>query len=55
LSTKEYMEAMMGKIDDVPKSQFKELHEIESEKMWMAKAYNKMVREKTFQIGDLVC
>jgi hypothetical protein len=31
---------MMDKIDDVPKSQFKALEEIEKEKIKIAKAYN---------------
>jgi hypothetical protein len=47
LSAKEYHELMMDKIDDVPQSRFKALQEI-------AKAYNKHVVEKSFQVGDLV-
>jgi hypothetical protein len=44
----------MDKIDDVHKSQFKALEEIENEKIMIAKAYNKRVVEKSFQVGDLV-
>jgi hypothetical protein len=45
---------MMGKIDDVHESRFKALEEIEKEKIKIAKAYNKCVMEKSFQLGDLV-
>jgi hypothetical protein len=54
LSAKEYHELMMDKIDDVPKSRFKALEEIEREMLKIAKAYNKRVMEKLFQVGDLV-
>jgi hypothetical protein len=54
LSAKEYHELMMDKIDDVPESRFKALEEIENEKIKIAKAYNKRVVEKSFQVGDLV-
>jgi hypothetical protein len=54
LSSKEYHELMMDKIDDVLKSRFKALEEIEKEKIKIAKAYNKRVMENSFQVGDLV-
>jgi hypothetical protein len=54
LSAKEYHELMMDKIDDVPESRFKALEKIEREKVEIAKAYNKRVVEKSFQVGDLV-
>jgi hypothetical protein len=54
LSAKEYNELMMDKIDDAPESGFKALEEIEKEKVKIAKAYNKRVMEKLFQLGDLV-
>jgi hypothetical protein len=54
LLAKEYHELMMDKIDDVHKSRFKVLEEIEKEKIKIAKAYNKRVMEKLFQVGDLV-
>jgi hypothetical protein len=54
LSAKEYHGLMMDKIDDIPKSRFKALEEIEKEKIKIAKAYNKHVMEKSFQVGDLV-
>jgi hypothetical protein len=52
LSTKEYHELMMDKIDDIPKSRFKAPEEIE--KVKIANAYDKCVVEKSFQVGDLV-
>jgi hypothetical protein len=54
LSTREYHELMMDKIDDAPESRFKVLEEIEKEKVKIASAYNKRVVEKSFQAGDLV-
>jgi hypothetical protein len=43
LSVKEYSEAMMSKLDEVPEIRFKALREIEKEKMQLARAYNKRV------------
>jgi hypothetical protein len=54
LSAEEYHELMTDKIDDVPESQFKASEEIETEKVKIAKAYNKRVMEKLFQVGDSV-
>jgi hypothetical protein len=54
LSAKECHELMMDKIDDVPKIRFKALEEIEKEKIKIAKAYNKRVMKKSFQVRDLV-
>jgi hypothetical protein len=54
LSAKEYNELMMDKIDDTLESRFKALEEIEREKVKIARAYNKCVTEKSFQVGDLV-
>jgi hypothetical protein len=54
LSAKEYHELMMDMIYDVPESWFKALEEIEKEKIKIAKAYNKRVVEKSFQVRDLV-
>jgi hypothetical protein len=53
LSAKEYIELMMDKIDEAPENRLKAL-EIEKEKIKIAKAYNKHVVEKSFQVGDLV-
>jgi hypothetical protein len=54
LSAKEYTELMMDKVDEVPEIRLKALEEIENEKIKIAKAYNKRVVEKSFQVGDLV-
>jgi hypothetical protein len=54
LSAKLYHELMMDKIDDVHRSRFKGLEEIEKEKIKIAMAYNKHVMEKSFQVGNLV-
>jgi hypothetical protein len=54
LSAKEYHKLMMDKIDDVHESRFKALEEIEKEKIKIAKAYNKCVTEKSFQLVNLV-
>jgi hypothetical protein len=54
LSAKEYTELMMDKVDEAPESRLKALEEIEKEKVKIAKAYNKRVVEKSFQVGDLV-
>jgi hypothetical protein len=54
LSAKEYTEFMMDKEDEAPESRLKALEEIEKEKVKIAKAYNKCVVKKLFQVGDLV-
>jgi hypothetical protein len=54
LSAKGYTELMMDKVDEAPESWLKALEEIEKEKVKIAKAYNKCVVEKLFQVGDLV-
>jgi hypothetical protein len=45
---------MLDRIDEVTKSQFEALREIEKEKLKVAKAYNRRVKAKSFQIGDKV-
>jgi hypothetical protein len=50
----EYKDIMMYDIDDVSKSWFKALREIEREKLKVARAYNRKVGEKSFQVDDLV-
>jgi hypothetical protein len=54
LSAKEYGELMMDRIDDVLESRFKAVRKIEEEKIRSTKVYNKRVKEKSFQIGNLV-
>jgi restriction endonuclease S subunit len=45
---------MMDKVDEALESRLKALEELEKEKVKIAKAYNKRVVEKSFQVGDLV-
>jgi transposase InsO family protein len=54
LSAVYYAELMLDKIDEVLESRFRALREIEKEKLMVAKAYNKNIKEKSFQIGELV-
>jgi hypothetical protein len=54
VSTREYTELMMDKVDEASKSRLKALEEIEKENVKIAKAYNKRVVEKPFQVGYLV-
>jgi hypothetical protein len=54
LSANEYGEMMMDRIDDVEDKRFVALGEIEKEKLRVAKSYNMRVREKSFQINNLV-
>ena len=48
LSAIDYSNLMMDKIEEVPEERLKALCEIEKEKLRVAKAYNKRVREKSF-------
>jgi hypothetical protein len=54
LLAKEYTELMMDKVDKALESRLKALEEIEKEKVKIAKAYNKRVMKKSFQVGDLL-
>ena len=54
LSAVEYNDLMMDRVDEVPEERLRALREIEKEKLRVAKAYNKNVKEKSFRIGDLV-
>jgi hypothetical protein len=54
LSAKEYGELMIDKIDEMSESRFKAMSRIEEEKIRSAKVCNKRVKEKSFQIDDLV-
>jgi hypothetical protein len=54
LSTVDYHNLMLDRFDEVSDERVKALGEIERDKLGVAKAYNKRVKEKLFQIGDLV-
>ena len=45
---------MMDNIDEVTDQRLKALKEIEKDKARVARAYNKKVKNKSFQIGDFV-
>ena len=46
--------AMMDNIDEVTDKRLKALKEIEKDKLRVARAYNKKVRGKSFQVSELV-
>jgi hypothetical protein len=54
LSAVDYHNLMLDRLDEVSDERVKALGEIERDKLRVAKAYNKRVKEKLFQIGDLV-
>jgi hypothetical protein len=45
---------MLDRLDEVLNEREKGLGEIERDKLMVARAYNKRVKEKLFQVGDLV-
>ena len=54
LSAVDYYNSMMDNIDEVTDKRMKTLKEIEKVKLRVARAYNKKVKDKSFQVGDLV-
>jgi hypothetical protein len=54
LSTVDYYNLMLDRLDEVLDERVKALVEIERDKWRVARAYNKKVKEKLFQVGDLV-
>jgi hypothetical protein len=55
LSAIDYHNLNLDSLDEVSDERVKALGEIERDKLRVAKAYNKRVKEKSFQIRDLVC
>jgi hypothetical protein len=45
---------MLDRLDEVSNERINTLGEIERDKLRVAKAYNKRVKKKSFQVGDLV-
>jgi hypothetical protein len=45
---------MFDRLDEVSNERVKTLGEIKRDKLRVARAYNKKVKEKLFQVGDLV-
>ena len=54
LSAVDYYDLMMDNIDEVSDKQMQALKEIEKDKLRMARVYNKKVKAKSFQVGELV-
>ena len=54
LSDVDYYNLMMDNVDEVTDKRLKALKEIERDKLRVARAYNKKVKGKSFQVGDLV-
>jgi hypothetical protein len=54
LTVSDYYDLMMDNIDEVTHKRVTALGEIEKDKIMVAKAYNKKVKAKSFQVGDLV-
>ena len=54
ISTVDYYDLMMDNIDEVSDKRLQALKEIEKDKLQVARAYNKKVRAKCFQVGELV-
>jgi hypothetical protein len=54
LSIESYYALMMDNIDEVTDKRMEALEEIEKDKRRVARAYNKKVKAKSFQVGDLV-
>jgi hypothetical protein len=45
---------MLDRLDEVSDERVKALGKIERDKLRVARAYNKKVKEKLFQVGDIV-
>jgi hypothetical protein len=50
----DYHNLMLDRLDEVLDERIKALGEIERDKLRVARAYNKRVKEKSFHVGDLV-
>jgi hypothetical protein len=50
----DYHNLMFDRLDEVSDERVKALGEIERDKLRVAKAYNKRIKEKSFQVEDLV-
>jgi hypothetical protein len=54
LSAIDYHNLMMDNIDEVTDKRLQALKEIEKDKIRVARAYNKKIKLKSFQVGDFV-
>ena len=53
-TTVDYYDLMMDNIDEVSDKRLQALNEIKKDNLRVARAYNKKVRAKSFQVGELV-
>jgi hypothetical protein len=54
LSAVDYHNLMLDRLDEVSDERVNALGEIEIDKLRVARAYNKKIKEKLFQVGDLI-
>jgi hypothetical protein len=54
LSSVDYHNLMLDRLDEVLDERIKDLGEIERDKLRTHRAYNKRVKEKSFQVRDLI-
>jgi hypothetical protein len=54
LSVVDYHNLMLNRLDEVSDERVKTLGENERDKLRVVRAYNKRVKEKLFQVGELV-
>ena len=54
LTVGEYHDLMMDNVDEVTDARLAAIKELEKDKIAVTKAYNKKIKTKSFQIGDLV-
>jgi hypothetical protein len=54
LSAVDYQNLMLDRLDEVSDERVNALGEIKRDKLRVVRAYNKKVKEKSFQVGDLV-
>jgi hypothetical protein len=54
LSVVDYHNLMLDRLDEASDERIKALGEIKKDKLRVAGAYNKKVKEKPFQVGDLI-
>jgi hypothetical protein len=54
LSAVDYHNLMLDRLDEVSVERVKTLGEIERDKLRVARAYNKRVKEKSFEVRDLI-
>jgi hypothetical protein len=54
LSTVDYQNLMLDRLDEVSDERVNALGDIERHKLRVARAYNKRVKEKSFQVRDLI-